>query len=269
MYLAQRVKDAVVDRLRGARGLRPSVDKEDPQLLLHAHLTGGRCTLLADAAGASLHKRGWRRFQGRAPLAETTAAAAVLLSGWDRRSPLVDPFCGSGTLLVEAALLAAGVPPGSFRERFGFERWPGHDARGFARLRAEARRPRTLPPKLVLAGCDADETAVAGALENVAAAGFGGRIDIERRSALDLDLKRGWGAWIVGNLPYGRRVGDARDLPALYSGFGRLLCERCRGYHVALLTGDRALARELGWEPARRVAVANGAIPCELLVGEI
>ena len=133
-FIAQRVKDAVVDQLRARSGQRPSVDKDDPDLRIHLHLYRDRATLSVDTSGASLHKRGWRRYQGPAPLSETLAAAIVLLSGWDRRAPLLDPFCGSGTILVEAASLAAGLAPGRFR-RFGFERWPNHDPAGYAVLR--------------------------------------------------------------------------------------------------------------------------------------
>src|SRR6185436_17128989 len=103
------------------------------------HLFRDRCTISADTSGESLHKRGWRRYQGRAPLAETLAAAVVLESGWDRRSPLLDPFCGSGTILVEAALLAEGSAPGSFGRPFGFETWPGHDAEAWRTLVQRAR----------------------------------------------------------------------------------------------------------------------------------
>jgi putative N6-adenine-specific DNA methylase len=137
LFVEQRVKDAVADAFRARHGARPSVDLEDPELSIRVHLFRDRCTLSVDTSGESLHKRGWRRFQGRAPLAETLAAGIVLLSGWDRRSPLLDPFCGSGTVLIEAAWIAGGVPPGHLRKRYGFERWIGHDA---ARWRAPRRR---------------------------------------------------------------------------------------------------------------------------------
>src|SRR6185503_5493680 len=147
-------------------GARPSVDMEDPELGVYVHLFENRCTVLLDTSGDSLHKRGWRRFQGRAPLAETLAAAVVLASGWDKRSPLVDPFCGSATILIEAALIAADIAPGSFRERFGFERWPGHDEKAWIALRDKVRARGELPKKLVLRGSDSEREAVKGALEN-------------------------------------------------------------------------------------------------------
>ena len=137
-YLQQRVKDVIVDQVRAADGTRPSVDRDTADVRVHLHLYRDRATLSVDTSGASLHRRGWRNSQGRAPLAETLAAACVLRSGWDRRGPLLDPFCGTGTLLVEGAMIAAGMAPGLSRERFGFETWRDHDAAGWASLRDEA-----------------------------------------------------------------------------------------------------------------------------------
>jgi 23S rRNA (guanine2445-N2)-methyltransferase / 23S rRNA (guanine2069-N7)-methyltransferase len=154
LFVEQRVKDAVCDRLRGAGRARPDVDKDDPDVRLVAHLFRDRCTLLLDTSGESLHRRGWRRHQGRAPLAETLAAALVLRSGWDRRAPVVDPFCGSGTLLVEAALLADDAAPGLARERFGLDAVPGYDPRVLERLRAAARARVRPARKLQLVGGD-------------------------------------------------------------------------------------------------------------------
>jgi 23S rRNA G2445 N2-methylase RlmL len=254
LFVQQRVKDAVADSFRERVGIRPSVDLEDPHLSIHVHLHRDRCTLSADTSGDSLHKRGWRQFQGRAPLGETLAAAIVLQSGWDRRSPLLDPFCGSGTILVEAALLAGGVAPGTFRKRFGFERWPGHDAERWHALVAEARARVRFPPK-----------PVEGARENLRSAGVEERIRIE---VADLDAfrpKLGWNAWIVTNPPYGERVGREADLAPVYRRFGAILRERAAGYHVAVLSGNPALAREIGLAPERRTKMKNGALECELL----
>jgi len=278
-FVEQRVKDAVVDRLRTANGVRPSVDAEDPDLRIDAHLFRDRCTLSIDTSGEALHKRGWRRVQGRAPLAETLAAAVVTLSDWDRRSPLLDPFCGSGTLLVEAALLASGTPPGLFRRQFGFERLPGHDAAAFGAMREALRaRPRELPARLALCGSDADAGAIEGARENLEAVGLRERVRLEVADARDFAPPRGWNGWIVSNLPYGVRVGasakrDAsrgeRDLGALHRAFGARLRESCAGYRAALLTGDAALARELGLRFERRVELQNGALSCELLLAQL
>jgi 23S rRNA (guanine2445-N2)-methyltransferase len=269
LFVEQRVKDAIADQFRERSGRRPSVDKEAPDLGVHAHLFRDRCTLMVDTSGESLHKRGWRRYQGRAPLAETLAAAIVLLSGWDRRAPLLDPFCGSGTILVEGALIAGGIAPGIFRERFGFELWPGHDAEAWRALRDSARAAGAVPPKLVVRGRDTSREAIAGARENVAAAGLDGRIVLEVGSALDFEAKPGWNATIVTNPPYGERVGEERDLEPLYRRFGERLRERCAGYRLALLSGNPKLARALALTPDRVIPLLNGALACELLLAEI
>ena len=265
LFVEQRVKDAVADSFRSLHGSRPSVDLEDPDLSIHVHLFRDRCTLSVDTSGDSLHKRGWRKFQGRAPLAETLAAGIVLLSGWDRRSPLVDPFCGSGTILIEAAWIAGGVAPGHLRRSFGFERWIGHQAERWRALVAASRARASWPARLVLEGSDSDAHAIEGARENLAAAGLEGRVRLEVRDVALFAPKRGWNAWIVTNPPYGERVGRDRDLDGVYRRFGALLRERCGGYHAAILSGNPALAQALGLEPERRTALKNGSIDCELL----
>lgn len=268
LFLEQRVKDAIVDQLRDKFGTRPTVAKEGADLGVYVHLFRDRCTLLVDTSGDSLHKRGWRRFQGRAPLAETFAAALVLASGWDKRAPLVDPFCGSGTLLVEAALIARDHAPGLFREKFAFQRWPGHDAAAWQRER-DAAHARVKPAsKVQLRGFDADDAIVRGARENVASAGVADLVTIEKGRAENFAPRPGWNAWIVTNPPYGERVGNERDLRELYARFGKLVRERCAGYHVALFSGNPDLTRNLGLEPKTRFALKNGGLDCELLLFE-
>ncbi|MBI1853387.1 MAG: RNA methyltransferase [Planctomycetes bacterium] len=269
LFVEQRVKDGIADQFRAKSGRRPSVDKESPELGVHVHLFRDRCTLMVDTSGESLHKRGWRRFQGRAPLAETLAAAIVMMSGWDRRAPLLDPFCGSATILIEGALLAANVAPGLFRERFGFERWPGHDAGAWQAMRETARAESAFPPKLVVRGWDQNAEFVEKARENVAVAELADRIVLEVGGARDFEPRRGWNAWIVTNQPYGERVGDERDLELLYRRFGERLREFAVGSHLALLSGNPRLARSLGLKPDRVVALKNGALDCELLLAEI
>jgi len=263
-FIQQRVKDAVVDQLRARSGVRPSVSVDDPDLRIHVHLYADRATVSVDTSGGSLHKRGWRVHQGRAPLAETTAAGLVLLSGWDRRAPLIDPFCGSGTIAIEAAALAAGTPPGKWRA-FGFERWPGHDAAAWQRLRSAALERERWPSKLVVRASDFDAEQIERARANAASAGFADRIEIEHADARDATPRPGWNAWIVTNPPYGVRVGDAERLAPLYRRFGALLRERCEGYTLCLLAGNRDLTRELALEGGRRTRLTNGALECELL----
>ena len=265
LFIAQRVKDAIVDAMREKHGARPTVAKDGADVGVYAHLFKDRCTLLVDTSGDSLHKRGWRKIQGRAPLAETLAAALVLASGWDRHAPLVDPFCGSGTVLIEAALLAGNVAPGLFRESFGFERWVGHDAAAWQKLREEARAAIRHPAKLVLLGRDVDPSALEGAQQNVAAAGLEGRIAFELGDVLEYLPKKGWNAWIVSNPPYGERLGEAKAVAELHRGLGALLRGHCGGFHVALLGPKDSFARALGLRDAASLPVTNGGLECEIV----
>ncbi|MFT5477529.1 MAG: putative N6-adenine-specific DNA methylase [Planctomycetota bacterium] len=268
-FIEQRVKDAIVDQMRERHGGRPTVSKDQPDLRVHVHIWRDRVTLSLDTSGDSLHKRGWRRTQGRAPLSETLAAAVVLASGWDRRSPLIDPFCGSGTLLVEGALIADNVAPGLTRPRFGFESWPGHDAKGFARCQDEARKAAKPARKLVLRGSDIDPQRIEEAQENLDAAGLAERVQLEVADAREFAPRPGWNACVVTNPPYGERLGRAENLGGLYQDFGNALRERCGGYRVGLLSGNPELAQQLGLAEVTRTPFLNGSIECELLTAEL
>lgn len=268
LFLEQRVKDAIVDQLRDKFGTRPTVAKEGADLGVYVHLFRDRCTLLVDTSGDSLHKRGWRRFQGRAPLAETFAAALVLASGWDKRAPLVDPFCGSGTVLIEAALIARNMAPGLFREKFGCERWPAAELRKATQLREQA-RAAVKPSKARLVGRDLDRAMLTGAKENLEAAGLGDAIELEQGNALEFAPRKGWGAWIVSNPPWGERIGEEREVARLYSQFGALLRERCAGFHASLLVRKGAIAEELRLPNPRRTRVLNGGIECEVVTADL
>ena len=278
MFVAQRVKDAIVDHFR-ERGLpRPDVDREQPDLIVHAHLANGRCTLSVDTSGESLHKRGWRLYQGRAPLSETLAAGIVQLAGWTQLpglAPLVDPFCGSGTLLIEGALIASNVAPGLFRLPgsgrddalgFAFQHLPGHDAREFDALVEQTRASATGIGKLPFCGMDESAEAIAGAAENAAAAGLEGVLQLEVGDAREIDWRRGWNAQIVSNLPYGERIGDVDNLEPMLREFGERIRAECGGYRVAFLSGSRRLTRALQLKADRMVGLSNGALSCELLI---
>lgn len=268
LFIEQRVKDAIVDHLREKHGTRPTVAKENADLGVYAHIFRDRCTLLVDTSGESLHKRGWRTFQGRAPMAETFAAALVLLSRWDRRAPLIDPFCGSGTVLIEAGMIARNMAPGLYRERFGCERWPGHDAKLGEKLRAQARAAAT-PSKTRLIGRDLDAKTIEGAKENLRAAGLADAVELEHGNALDFEPRKGWGAWIVSNPPWGERIGEDRDVARLYREFGSWLRQNAAGFHVALLVQSGAISHELGLKSAESTRVLNGGIDCAILRADV
>lgn len=268
-FVEQRAKDAIVDQMRARTGARPSVDKSNPDLRVHVHLFRDRATVAVDCGGASLHKRGWRVHQGRAPLAETYAAALVLMSGWNQRAPLLDPFCGSGTILIEAGLLAGGVAPGLFRERFGFESWSDHDARAWERECAAARAAIAHPKKLRLIGRDHDPERVEEARENAASAGLDERIEFEVGDARDMELKPGWNAWLVTNAPYGARVGEGDEIEGVLESLGERLRSEAEGYHVAALLGEKRHEGRLGLRGAQRTMLRNGSLRVRLYQAQV
>jgi len=267
-FVAQRVKDSIVDQLRAADGTRPEVERDEPDLRVHVHLFRDRATLSVDTSGASLHLRGWRVAQGRAPLAETLAATVVLASGWDRRSPLVDPFCGSGTLLVEAVLCAANIAPGLTRARFGFEAWGDHDEAGWQRERASAAAARVAVPKLRLLARDREAERVDEARAHLAVFGFDAQCTFEVGDALAWEPRKGWNAHVLSNLPYGERIGADDDVIALHREFGALLRAQAGGYRVSLLVGSRSLAKRLSLQ-GERIELVNGGLDVVLLNAQL
>jgi len=272
-FTAQRAKDAVVDRMRERTGVRPSVDLSRPDVRLNLRLFRERATLSLDLSGPPLHERGYRTpgDQAGAPLKENLAAAVLLRADWPALAAaggaLVDPMCGSGTLLVEGAFIAADQAPGLLRERWGFTAWRGHEAETWEALldeadgRAEAGRGR-LP---VIAGRDADPRAVGLALACVKRSGFGGHIRVDEGALATLlsppDAVRGL---VVTNPPYGVRLGGGEDLPALYALLGERLLAGFEGWQAAVLTADESLARAIGLRSHAVHTLYNGAIETKL-----
>jgi 23S rRNA (guanine2445-N2)-methyltransferase / 23S rRNA (guanine2069-N7)-methyltransferase len=275
-YAALKTKDAIVDQLREQRGSRPDVDVQRADVRVNVYLHDDRAVVSIDLSGASQHRRGYRAVGTAAPLKENLAAAILRLAEWPRRAqagePLVDPMSGSGTIALEAALIAGDVAPGLRRDYVGCAGWRGHDAALWARLRREAELRarqglRRLPP---IHAYDADARAVRAAAANLARADLGGRVHIERRALADCApiAARGGGTdsgLLVTNPPYGERLGDVAALGPLYEQLGDLLRRRFPGWTGYVLTGAPALAKRIGLRPSRRIVLYNGAIECRLL----
>jgi putative N6-adenine-specific DNA methylase len=236
--------------------------------LIVARLDHDRCTLSLDSSGALLHQRGYRRATAKAPLRETLAAGMLLASGWDRQSPLLDPFCGSGTIAVEAACLALRLAPGRNRS-FAFMDWPGFDAGLWSTVTAEA-ETRRLTASPVIQASDRDTGAIAAARDNAARAGVSQAIEFSNRAVSAIEPPKGPG-WVVTNPPYGLRLGDAGDLRNLYARFGQVLRRLCPDWRVALLASDTRLARATGlaFDPARTVTLVNGGLKVKLLCANV
>ena len=260
-FATLRIKDAVCDRFRAAVGSRPSIEKSRPDVRVHAFLEANRGTLYLDTSGEPLFKRGWRKSTVEAPLRENLAAGIVLLSGWNRSEPLLDPMCGGGTLLIEAAAIALDVAPGAGRA-FGFEKLSGFDAALWHRVRS-ALRPKRADPMPSLSGSDVNPAAVAAARKNLSAAGFGERVRLERADVLERAAPADAGV-LVANPPYGERTGSDEELARFYPRLGDALKKRFAGWRCHFFTADLRLPKLIRLEPARRVPLYNGALECRL-----
>jgi 23S rRNA (guanine2445-N2)-methyltransferase / 23S rRNA (guanine2069-N7)-methyltransferase len=269
LFGAQKVKDAVVDRFRGDYGMRPSVDLERPDLRINVYLDRDVATVGIDLSGESLHKRGYRQEGGKAPLKENLAAAILLRAGWPaiaaEGGELLDPLCGSGTLPIEAALMAADFAPGLLRPGFGFQGWKGHDPALWERLTQEALRRseaglKTLPP---IVGYDIDRLAVRIALGNIERAGLRGLVHVEKKALGEARPRRPRGL-VVANPPYGERLGDQESLVPLYRELGDTLKAHFRGWRATVFTGNPELAFKLGLRAERYYTLYNGALECRL-----
>lgn len=275
-YAALRVKDAICDAVREAQGERPNVDVDDPDVSVRVSIVGGRGVISLDAAGRqSLHARGYRTDKGEAPLRETLAAALPVLAGWEPNTPLVDPMCGSGTIVIEAALRARGVLPkalGALRGGWGFERWPGHRPERFKGLAAQVPTGTFAP----IAGAELDAGALATARVNAERAGVAAGLKLELGDARDLDhiarLAEGDSGLFVTNPPWGRRLGSERDPFELVSEALDAWRAVKPGWRVAiLLPDDRSgeSAQGLKMKKPRLVPLESGAFAVTLVVGEL
>lgn len=273
---ALKVKDAIVDQLRAESGVRPSVDTERPDLRVNVYLYREEATVSLDLSGESLHRRGYRAEALEAPLKENLAAAILLRADWPaiarRGGALVDLMCGSGTLPIEAALMAGDIAPGLTRDYFGFLRWKQHDAALWSELMTEARTRREaglerLPP---IRGYDHDQRAIRAARENIWGAGLAEYVVVERRAlsacAPEEQVTPGL---VVANPPYGERLGEAAELPALYAELGAQLRNFFSDWRAAVFTGNPDLGKHMGLRAQRYHTLWNGAIECRLLHFEI
>lgn len=240
-----------------------SKSASDAQLFI-VRIVDDECSVSADSSGELLHRRGYRQAVAKAPVRETIAAAMLVGSGWDFKSPLVDPMCGAGTIAIEAAMMARKIAPGASRN-FAFEKWPGHDA-AIWKTEVDAAKGEALPraPGIIVAS-DRDEGAVMAAKSNAERAGVADdiRFDVRPLSSAEIPDQAGW---IVTNPPYGLRVGERGALRNLYAQLGKVLRDRAPGYRLAMLSADSELEAQLKVDLTEVFQTSNGGIPVHLLV---
>ncbi|MFZ6027341.1 MAG: THUMP domain-containing class I SAM-dependent RNA methyltransferase [Chloroflexota bacterium] len=262
--IARHVRRAIEARL----GSAPSEDAAnvEAQQSIVVRLVNDRCVIRMDSSGEHLHRRGYKLAVAKAPLRETLAAGMLLASGWDRRTPMLDPFCGSGTIPIEAALMGLNIAPGRKR-RFQFQRWPGYDQAAWDKLLQEAESRRGTAPLKIYAS-DRDAGAVEMAQANALRAGVAEFVEFSHRAVSSLAPPAGPG-WVATNPPYGERISAGKDLRNLYARFGDVLRAHCIDWRVAILCGDEALLRQTRLRFERKVALENGGIDVLLACGRV
>ena len=267
-FWVQRAKDAIVDSFRDHTGDRPSVDKKKPAIRFHLHIGEASHELSLDFSGEGQHRRGYRTGAGQAPLKENLAAAVLYLAGWPEAAaqglPLVDPTCGSGTFLIEAALIGTNRAPGLLRSRFGFEHWQGHDTVAFGAERTAAVRAVTEPCPAAIFGYDASSHALDLVRANLEAAGVADCVSLDQRAVAKVERPADRGV-LVCNPPYGHRLGDDATLFLFYQALGDMLKRGFDGWTAFVLAANEGNAKYLGLRPHRKHVLFNGAIECRLL----
>ena len=269
---ALKVKDAIVDQMRAKFNLRPSIDTAQPSIRINVYLHNEIAQLSLDLSGESLHRRGYRDVNIKAPMKENLAAAMLLRCGWSQiakeQGSLIDPMCGSGTLLLEGAMIAADYAPGLLRNYFGFLGWKKHDAECWKKLRSEAmQRKKIGMEKLpVIAGFDQNRHTVNAALTHIANAGLQNKIHVERRDIEDAEPAESWKpGLLICNPPYGERLGDEQETAELYKKFGESLKSHFLGWKAAIIISNPELGFRLGIRSQKPITLFNGALECKLL----
>lgn len=258
-YVALKVKDALVDRFRDRTSLRPSVNREQPDLLINVHISGRWVNISLDSSGGSLHKRGYRTGHGsfEAPLNEVLAAAMVKIAGWEGQTPFLDPMCGSGTLAIEAALIAANIPPGIFRKHFGFENWKDFDRDLMEHVAQKL--PAETDVTVPIMARDIDPKAVELTRRQLRQMDLQHIVKVEQGDFADSESMEG--VTLIMNPPYGERL-KPDDIEALYSMTGSTLKHRFPGSEAWILSSSKKALGRIGLKPSSRRVLYNGSLEC-------
>jgi putative N6-adenine-specific DNA methylase len=264
-YASRRVKDAICDQFRDKCGLRPSVDTETPNLGLNLHISQNHMILSLDASWSSLHKRGYRPIQVRAPLNEALACGLLYHLGYNGEEPLHDPLCGSGTFAIEAAWIATNRPPGLTRKWYGFFGWPDFDKGLWSAIREDARRHVKPTLDQPISGADIRNDAIEFAITNARAAGVGNLVTFLKQDVrLARPAANSKPGLLICNPPYGERIGEEEELIELHQTLGNVVRQHWPGWRLAVFTANDFLARHVGIKVARQTHFYNGSIPCKL-----
>ena len=266
------VKDAIVDQMRAKFHKRPNIEMNHPTIRINVYLSSEQAQLSLDLSGNSLHKRGYREANVQAPIKENLAAAMLLRSGWPeiakQGGSLIDPMCGSGTLLLEAAMIAADVAPGLLRDYYGFLGWKKHDNECWQKLLSEAEQRKITGLNLmpIIAGFDQSRQTAATAIKHVENAGFANKVHVEKREINDSSPANSWQpGLLICNPPYGERLGDDEQISQLYLQFGETLKSNFKGWKASLIISNPEMGFRLGIRSQKPITLFNGALECKLL----
>ena len=261
-FITYRVKDAIVDYWMEHGGVRPNVQLTNPDIYLNVHIAGDTVTLSLDSSGESLHKRGYRVANTQAPINEALAAGMLLLAGWHGQGDFYDPMCGSGTLLIEAALIARNIAPGIYRKGFAFEKWANFDADLFDDISSDDSRERDFHHKIY--GSDAGFYAVQAATKNIQSAHLQRDIEVKQIRVQELRLADHDtnGALVMINPPYGERLAQDKDVLRLYQDMGTTLKHQFSGATAWIISSNEEALKYIGLRPAKRIHLVNGDLEC-------
>ena len=261
-FITYRVKDAIVDYWIEHGGVRPNVQLTNPDMYLNVHIAGDTVTLSLDSSGESLHKRGYRVANTQAPINEALAAGMLLLAGWKGQSDFYDPMCGSGTLLIEAALIAHNIAPGIYRKGFAFEKWANFDAELFDDISSDDSRERDFEHKIY--GSDAGFYAVQATIKNVQSAGLQRDIEVKQIRVQEIKLadRDTDGALVMINPPYGERLSQDKDVLRLYQDMGSTLKHQFDGATAWVISSNEDALKCIGLRPAKKIRLVNGDLEC-------
>lgn len=265
-YAGLRLKDSVADWFRNNAGERPSVDTVDPDVVFNLHISNDLVTISLDSSVVPLYKRGYRKEQGPAPINEILAAGIIKLSGWIGDTPFLDPMCGSGTIAIEAGLMASGIPPGRFRQFYGFQRWKDYDEDLLKRVRTDSEIKARVPSVKITAS-DILDDAVSMTITNSGSAGLSEIISVSRSDFGALKATDNKGV-IIMNPPYGQRI-KSSDNDILYGLIGSTLKHNFAGYEAWIITSDKDSLKHIGLKPAKKSALFNGSLECILVKYEL
>jgi putative N6-adenine-specific DNA methylase len=259
MYVTYRVKDGIADYFNEKYGVRPSVRVNNPSIYINVHISHDICTVSLDSSGESLHRRGYRVTQGEAPLSEVLAAGMLLLSGWDGKTPFIDPMCGSGTLLIEAALIALNISPGVYRKEYAYERWLDYDAELFGEISEDDSGEREFCYKCY--GSDVSPLAIERSKQNIASASLSKYIELKCMNFNKYNEAPEPSGLLVTNPPYGQRI-SPKDLNGLYSMIGERLKHVFTGYEAWIISSREDCFDSIGLHPKRKLQLMNGELQC-------